>query len=185
MHKNEKRKQRRQELVSSGICIDCYAHHNDGTLRCSNCRERLSGKQQQYAKRPEIAVREKTRRREYARRPEVIARRVQRRRNSVTATLANNLRSRLRLAIKNQQKAGSAVADLGCSISELKQHLESQFQTGMNWQNYGQWHIDHIQPLASFNLEDREQFLAANHYTNLQPLWAEDNLRKGDHYGNN
>jgi len=90
-----------------------------------------------------------------------------------------NLRSRLYQAVRNQQKSGSAVRDLGCSIEELKQHLESQFQEGMTWENYGQWHIDHIKPLASFDLSNREQFLQACHYTNLQPLWAEDNLRKG------
>ena len=96
--------------------------------------------------------------------------------------LAHNLRNRLRHAIKNNQKVGSAVRDLGCSVQELKEHLENQFTEGMSWDNYGLygWHIDHITPLASFNLEDREQFLQAANYTNLQPLWAEDNLRKGD-----
>ena len=96
--------------------------------------------------------------------------------------LARNLRSRLRSAIKNNQKSGSAVKDLGCSIQELRAHLESKFQPGMSWDNYGLygWHIDHIQPLASFDLEDREQFLKSNHFTNLQPLWAEDNLKKGN-----
>jgi hypothetical protein len=50
----------------------------------------------------------------------------------------------------------------------------------MSWANYGEWHIDHKTPLSSFNLQDREQFLKAVHYTNLQPLWALDNLRKND-----
>lgn len=95
--------------------------------------------------------------------------------------MAHSLRSRLRLAIKRGQKAGSAVRDLGCSIEELKQHLEAQFTEGMGWENYGLdgWHIDHIIPLSSFDLTNREQFLKACHYTNLQPLWAKDNLHKG------
>lgn len=97
--------------------------------------------------------------------------------------ISSNLRHRLNQAIRNQQKSGSAVSDLGCSIPALKLHLEEQFQPGMSWKNYGQWHIDHIKPLASFDLTDREDFLQANHYTNLQPLWAEDNLRKGDNVG--
>lgn len=91
------------------------------------------------------------------------------------------LRLRLHDAVKNNFKAGSAVRDLGCTISELKFYLEGQFKDGMTWENwslYG-WHIDHKLPLAFFNLTDREQFLKAVHYTNLQPMWATDNLKKG------
>lgn len=88
------------------------------------------------------------------------------------------LRSRFRFALKGNFKSGSAVRDLGCSIEQLKLHLESKFQPGMTWENYGQWHIDHIQPLSSFDLTDLEQIKIACHYTNLQPLWAVDNLRK-------
>jgi len=77
-------------------------------------------------------------------------------------------------------KAGSAVKDLGCTIPELIKYLESKFQLGMTWENHSStgWHIDHIIPLCEFDLTDREQFLKAAHYTNLQPLWAEDNLKK-------
>ena len=95
--------------------------------------------------------------------------------------ITGNLRSRLRAAIKNNYKNGSAVRDLGCSISEFKKYLESLWQLGMTWDNYGLsgWHIDHIVPLVSFDLTNREQFLKACHYINLQPLWAKDNLKKG------
>lgn len=93
--------------------------------------------------------------------------------------LANNLRSRLYQALKNNQKSGSAVKDLGCNIVFFKWHLESQFESGMTWDNYGQWHIDHIQSISSFDLTDRKQLLKVCHYTNLQPLWQVDNLRKG------
>ena len=92
------------------------------------------------------------------------------------------LRTRLCGALINNQKKGSAIRDLGCTISELKAYLESKFQEGMSWDNwnlYG-WHIDHIIPLSHFDLTDRDQFLKACHYTNLQPMWAEDNLRKGN-----
>lgn len=92
-----------------------------------------------------------------------------------------NLRSRLYKASKGLRKAGSAVRDLGCTIPELKEHLENQFQEGMSWNNHGKygWHIDHIKPLSSFDLSNKTQFLEACHYTNLQPLWARDNLSKG------
>ena len=96
--------------------------------------------------------------------------------------LAQVLRCRLGVSLKS----GSAVRDLGCSVSDLKVYLEKQFQPGMTWANWSMdgWHIDHIVPLASFDLTDREQFLKACHYTNLQPLWAKDNLSKGARNGN-
>lgn len=68
---------------------------------------------------------------------------------------------------------------IGCSSAFLRQHLEAQFLPGMSWENRPEWHIDHIRPLSSFDLSDPDQFKAASHYTNLQPLWAADNLRKG------
>jgi len=106
----------------------------------------------------------------------------QKKRTNVSFKLACALRTRLGKFIKRGPKRGSAVSDLGCTITELKQYLESKFQEGMTWDNHGfyGWHIDHIIPLASFDLTDREQFLKACHYTNLQPLWAKDNLKKGD-----
>src|ERR1035437_951815 len=95
-----------------------------------------------------------------------------------------SLRTRLNMAIKKNFKVGSAVRDLGCSIGEFKSYIGSKFQDGMTWNNYGRsgWHIDHIIPLSSFNLGNRDEFLKACHYTNLQPLWARDNLSKGRKY---
>lgn len=94
--------------------------------------------------------------------------------------ISRNLRSRLNKAITNDWKSGSAVSDLGCSIDELKAHLESQFTDKMSWANYGRngWHIDHIKPLCSFDLKYEVQLKEACRYTNLQPLWWNDNLRK-------
>lgn len=68
---------------------------------------------------------------------------------------------------------------LGCSIPELKKHLESQFQEGMSWDNYGRngWHIDHIVPSSSASTE--EELIKLQHYSNLQPLWETENLKKG------
>lgn len=94
--------------------------------------------------------------------------------------LSYDLRIRLWQALNGQRREGSAVRDLGCTLDELKEHLESQFQPGMNWENWGRrgWHIDHIRPLASFDLSDKRQLREACHFTNLQPLWWRDNLRK-------
>jgi hypothetical protein len=100
--------------------------------------------------------------------------------------LKSILRSRLLHALKKNQKIGSAISDLGCTISKLKFHLQMKFHRNsrgkheyMSWENYGEWHIDHIRPLSSFDLSNPEQIKVACHYTNLQPLWAKDNLKKG------
>ncbi len=66
---------------------------------------------------------------------------------------------------------------LGCSLEYLKNHLESKFQPGMTWENQGKWHMDHIIPLSSTKIE--KDLYKLCHYTNLQPLWAVDNLKKG------
>jgi len=91
------------------------------------------------------------------------------------------LRTRLNgsLRLKGTKKVGSHIKELGCSIKELRIHIESLFSPGMSWQNHGKWHIDHIIPLASFNLEDPKQLSAACHFSNLRPLWKKDNLSKG------
>lgn len=95
--------------------------------------------------------------------------------------LRSVLRARLNVAIKNGARGGSAVRDLGCSIGELMDHLASQFAPGMSWSNWGRhgWHIDHKRPLSSFDLTDPEQIRTACHFSNLQPLWASDNISKG------
>lgn len=77
-------------------------------------------------------------------------------------------------------KRGSAIRDLGCTLEQLKNHLESKFKKGMNWNNRGKWHIDHIMPLSKFRLSNRKHFLQACHYTNLQPLWAKENRIKSN-----
>lgn len=92
------------------------------------------------------------------------------------------LRQRLNKALRGNYKVGSAVKDLGCSVEEFRIYLESKFQNGMTWENYGRtgWHIDHIVPLSSFNLENESEFKQATHYTNMQPLWATENIKKGN-----
>lgn len=92
---------------------------------------------------------------------------------------AHLLRSRLNNAIKRLSKAASTQELLGCSVPELMVYLEKQFQPGMTWENQGKvWHIDHIIPLVKFDLSDKEEQRKACHYSNLQPLFALDNLKK-------
>jgi len=96
--------------------------------------------------------------------------------------IAENLRKRIRNALKqaNGTKSARTLELLGCDIEFLRQHLSNQFTEGMTWDNYGEWHVDHIKPCAAFDLTDPEQQLQCFHYTNLQPLWAIDNLSKSD-----
>jgi hypothetical protein len=97
--------------------------------------------------------------------------------------ISSKLRTRMYIALTAAgAKRAAASFDLtGCTVAELRQHLEAQFTDGMSWDNYGRdgWHVDHVRPCASFDLNDPEQQRQCFHYTNLQPLWAADNIRKG------
>lgn len=98
-----------------------------------------------------------------------------------------SLRRRIRKTLKNHSKSAKTLELLGCTPKFLRSYLESKFLPGMSWENYGNpngdhsdcWHIDHIKPCAGFDLSDPEQQKMCFHYTNLQPLWAKDNLKKG------
>ena len=96
--------------------------------------------------------------------------------------IARLLRGRLGQAMVGNLKAAPTRELLGCTYKHARQHIESQFTDGMSWDNHGMhgWHIDHVIPCASFDLTDPEQQKECFHYTNLQPLWAEDNLKKSD-----
>ena len=91
--------------------------------------------------------------------------------------------SAIRQQVARIKRAGKAAGDyceiLGCTFDHAQRHIEAKFKEGMHWLNHGSWHIDHIIPIAWFDLTDRQQLLAASHYTNLQPLWAKENLSKG------
>lgn len=94
------------------------------------------------------------------------------------------LTSRVKVAVAKQysDKSQKTMGLIGCSITELLAHLESQFQPGMTWEKRGMhgWHIDHIIPCAAFDLTDPDQQAMCFHYTNLRPLWAKENKAKGD-----
>ena len=91
--------------------------------------------------------------------------------------ILKRLRSRLHKAVTN--KTGRTKELMGCTIDELLLHLESQFTEDMSWENRHLWHVDHIRPCASFDMTDPEQQQLCFHFSNLQPLWAVENLRKG------
>lgn len=95
-----------------------------------------------------------------------------------------NLRRRLSHVLHGNRKYKPTMKLVGCSYGKLKSYLESKFVGGMTWENYGRdgWHVDHIIPCSSFDLSTLEGQQKCFHYTNLQPLWAPDNLSKGNKY---
>jgi hypothetical protein len=146
---------------------------------CKLCRKKYKAKNYQenverFKVRNKLWFQEnKERRREYEKKRSKLLKR----------RLAASLRTRLREAIKDNYET-SLTQYIGCSIKELRIYLESKFKSGMTWENYGLygWHIDHVRPLSSFDLTDEKEITQACHYTNLQPLWCQDNLSKGNRY---
>jgi hypothetical protein len=94
--------------------------------------------------------------------------------------LKANLRARLYKLFSGRNKSKSTQELTGCDIDFLMSYIESKFKSGMSWQNYGDWHIDHIKPCSTFDLTDPKQQEECFHYTNLQPLWAEENWKKNN-----
>ena len=96
--------------------------------------------------------------------------------------LISSIRNRINFGFKRNgyKKESKTYEILGCSYDEFKVYLENKFSDGMNWSNQGDWHLDHIIPISSGKTE--EDIIRLNHHTNFQPLWAIDNLLKGDRY---
>ncbi len=104
--------------------------------------------------------------------------------SDVEFKLSHNLRGSLRKRLKYHlaNKTSSALSLVGCTMEELKAYIESKFEEGMSWENWALdgWHLDHIIPCSSFDLTIEEEQKKCFHYTNLQPLWAKDNLTKNN-----
>lgn len=99
------------------------------------------------------------------------------------AKISGNLRRRMRSIVSANVTDKTSFKLVGIDVSGLKRYLESKFQEGMTWDNYGTgWHIDHIIPCAAFDLTRKDEQLRCFNYHNLQPLWSEENLIKGDKY---
>jgi len=103
-----------------------------------------------------------------------------RRREDPVYRLEGNLRGRVIKAVRGASKSARTMELVGCSVDDLRAHLEAQFRPGMTWANYGSgWHVDHVRPCASFDLSDPEEQRRCFHWSNLQPMWAGENLSKG------
>ena len=163
-------------------------------------KSKLKHRDKILAKNKEYRINNKEKTKEYSQRPEVIARRKSNRLKNKYKINANkrnkeklkratepsyklitNQRTRI-TGILKKHKTNKTLELLGCSAEFLRKYLENKFQEGMSWENYGKygWHVDHIIPCSSFDLTNIEQQQSCFHYTNLQPLWAIDNLKKSN-----
>lgn len=102
-----------------------------------------------------------------------------RRKTDIKFVIVKRLRGRINEALKGKNKSASTQELTGCTWVFLKQYIEKQFKEGMSWENRHLWHVDHIRPCASFDLSKEEEQKKCFHYSNLQPLWARENLTKG------
>lgn len=108
---------------------------------------------------------------------------VRKRKRHTQARLLRILRRRFQAAFRYGANYSKTIRQLvGCPLDELRAHLESLWQPGMSWENYGfdGWHIDHKRPCAAFDMSSEQDRRQCFHYSNLQPLWAKQNLDKRD-----
>lgn len=166
-----------ERYIISKRCVTCL--REDGSNLSKDALERRKLQDRKRYANPDVKARKKAYAETEARRVHRRARERARRERDVGFRLTCSLRTRLNKVVKFEHKTNGAIALVGCSREELISHIERQFQKGMSWENYGTWHIDHIRPCSSFDLSDPLQQIACFHYTNLQPLFANDNLVKG------
>jgi hypothetical protein len=196
-------------MVSAKICPICnneFSSTRTSHIYCSKICYRKSSKNKEYAKKYSKTEKYKKIKREYAKKYKYIEseetknkdrlrRKTEkykkynreyvkkRKQNDYNFYLKTKLNKRMWFLIKksNGVKSLKLIELLGCTIEFFKNYIEAQFKEGMTWGNYGKkgWHIDHIIPVCNFNLTKEEEQKKCFHYTNLQPLWWFDNLKKG------
>lgn len=119
-------------------------------------------------------------RRAVERYPQTFARNRERCATDIQFALAMRLRARIHKALRacGVERSIRTAQLLGCSVAEFRSHVERQFTKGMAWENRSEWHLDHIRPIASFDLTDLEQQRVCFHFTNIRPLWRRANQQK-------
>ena len=167
-----------------GLCKPCFADARK-KYRSSDKGKETETK---YAEEHVEDARKRNAKRYLEKREEIIAKMVkynsERYHNDPAYKSRNNISRRINkiLKAKSQRKPATTMELVGCSKNQLMCHLEKQFDEYMNWNNYGRWHIDHRIPCNAFDTSNIAEATAMFHYTNLQPLWAKDNIMKRDHY---
>jgi hypothetical protein len=171
-----------------GECIECNRQKQKAHGKKHTQKYRETEKYKQTKRKFRLTEEQKRKSKEYAQRPEVKARRSYLANIRAKDRYKTDSLFKLKVAMRTRvykvltyfkyPKRGSIFKYLGCDIHTLRTHLEIQFKDNMSWDNYGEWHVDHIIPLSS--AKNEEELIKLCHYTNLQPLWAIDNLKKSD-----
>lgn len=179
---------RRRPGKSQAYCKECYnlyqkeKYHKDveasrkrnNERRVKNIEARRESSRKWAAKNPDGWKRYRKTRKDYV---------LRELKNNPLFRLVRYMRTRLYQALKTSRKSENTLSLIGATVTEFAAHLETRFKPGMTWENYGPvWHVDHIKPCAKFDLTDPAQQRACFHWTNLQPLFAKENLQKGDSY---
>ena len=169
-HKRLRRKTARdvQHMRKNASQHGTQHHYDYYGCRCAACVQGKCAQQRDY--RYKNRARLQAQARKYVK---------MRRRTNPIYAIATSIRKRLWRVLKGELKSAHSHELVGCSFADLRNHLEQQFTSGMTWDNYGKWHIDHKTPCAAFNLSHQDQLRACFHYQNLQPLWRRDNQSKG------
>jgi len=167
--------------------------YKDGLSRkCKYCRKQylkqynlknkdaIAEKQRQYQLKNRDRININRRIYKLKNREQINKQQTERKKTNPLFKLSCNIRNLIYQSIKNQgcKKNTKTANILGCDFETFKAHLEKQFTKGMSWDNQGEWHLDHIYPVSL--ARDEAHLIELNHYTNFQPLWAFDNISKGN-----
>lgn len=182
-----------ERLTANGYCYGCHLQKRRARREADPDSHRVKSRRRQRTEkyrskrrerdlRPEGRARKRERRRLPHVRARQSARHSKRLREDINYRLKVRLRIKVHQALRGRLKSARTFELVGCSLPHLKKYLGQKFTEGMSWANYGEWHIDHIRPCASFDLSRPSQQRACFHYSNLQPLWGSDNLAKNSHW---
>ena len=179
------RKARRHGVTHCKSCWADIRKSNDYKLKFAT-RDKKNGRRYNEIHRDEKS--EYNREYNLANREAINIRLRERKKYDIEFKILCGLKSRILRGIKLQRatKAYKTAELIGCSVPDLRKHIESQFDDKMTWENHGLrgWHIDHIKPCAAFDLTRPEEQKKCFHYLNLRPLWASDNLHKNSWHDN-
>ena len=183
----ERSKARRDRLSAEGRCLTCAGPLDSGIKHCRSCADKAKRQvKENAAKKAAAGICNRGSCQNPAKlgclKCDECARKCYRKDVKSFSRVISSLRSRLNLGLKGKYWTGPATDWIGCTKPFLKAHLESQFKPGMSWDNWGRgrgkWNVDHIYPISKVDKNSPEQIRAVCHYTNLQPLWHEENFKK-------